>query len=358
MAKGRELNHIEDLVTFYGAAGAYKALHIFENIARNNYRPKIKWDGKAAIYYGRDDNGEFCMGTKGNWHKNMPMYSGKAFHDYILSSGKGESWRQIMSKDFEQLFDIVKESVPEDFRGFVMGDLLRSPIMCPASLTSHSFSLKPNKVTYVFHNIDHPPRMRNAEVIFALHKVFDSWKGDNGTYITDAQVSSLQSKKVFLLGQTNSNIVSTDLLLQQIDSVRSIVDYERNSFDQINVRIKGLADLQNILYRYAVYSVKTNSNMNTHTSDTYSFMRWVRDDEKISHPKKDRIQSLLENNRDVLRSYFHVYSCILLIKHHVIDGLDDAISFFGIVNNKSGHEGYVCNEGSVKLVDRTVWAPD
>ena len=43
---GRTLNHLEDLVFFYGSAGIAEIEHILTDLSDLS----IKWDGKVALY--------------------------------------------------------------------------------------------------------------------------------------------------------------------------------------------------------------------------------------------------------------------------------------------------------------------
>ena len=62
--KGREYNHLEDLVTFAGSKGALKAAEILTRLGQDSKDVSIKWDGNPTLFWGREPNGEFVMTGK------------------------------------------------------------------------------------------------------------------------------------------------------------------------------------------------------------------------------------------------------------------------------------------------------
>ncbi len=68
LAEGARIEHPEDLVFDYGSKGIKQAL---DGIKRSAEEPAkvntIKWDGKPAIVFGRDDSGQFILTDKGGF---------------------------------------------------------------------------------------------------------------------------------------------------------------------------------------------------------------------------------------------------------------------------------------------------
>ena len=48
-SKGRDINHLEDLVVFYGSKGGKKAIDVLKSLETSPESVTIKWDGRPAV---------------------------------------------------------------------------------------------------------------------------------------------------------------------------------------------------------------------------------------------------------------------------------------------------------------------
>lgn len=349
---GRDLNHVEDLVIFYGSEGAQEALDILRDLTSGQHDLSIKWDGKVALFYGRDENGEFGMGTKGNWAKNNPLRSPQAAYDYITTSGKGEDWRQTMGQDFIKIFPLLEASVPVDFRGFVTGDLLYSPTLSPKQKTRDGIAFTPNQVTYIANPSSEIGRRIDSTVMgIALHLRFDGWNSPNSAPISNDTVSQLNTQSVLALGQTYAPHPPKldDSVIRNLES--QVARYGR-VVDRVIEKRPGLSDIPNILYTFSNQMVRAGQPVNID-----SFNKWLPTS-GVSTGKQAKIAAINEEIPNGFATALGLMGAMADAKNEIIDQLDSAqTDIRAITKGQPGGEGYVSLKHKVKLVPRHRWRP-
>jgi hypothetical protein len=349
---GRDLNHVEDLVIFYGSDGAREALEILRDLTSGQHDLSIKWDGKVALYYGRDENGDFGMGTKGNWAKNNPMRSAQAAHEYITTAGKGEDWRQVMGQDFIKIFPLLEASVPVGFRGFVTGDLLYSPALAPKQKTSKGIEFTPNQVTYIANSSSEIGRRIDSTTMgIALHMRFDGWNSTNSAVIGEDTVRQLNTNAVLALGQTYAPHPPKldDSVLRELESM---VARQGRTVDAVIEKRPGLSDIPNILYTFSNQMVRAGR-----PADVANFVKWLPDS-GVSTGKQAKIASINEEIPNGFATALGLHSAMANAKNEIIDQLDSAqTDIRAITKGQPGGEGYVSLKHKVKLVPRHRWRP-
>ena len=145
--KGREYNHLEDLVFIKGSKGAQEAADILDKMGNDSSDVAIKWDGNPTIYWGREPNGEFVLVGKNGWGRNKST-SADDLSRFIQNSGKGveeQPWRKDFGEEMAEVFELMKSATPGNFRGYVYGDLLYSPRK-PFTAIKGAVEFEPNKV--------------------------------------------------------------------------------------------------------------------------------------------------------------------------------------------------------------------
>ena len=74
-AKAR-IDHPEDIIFDEGIEGARRALEAIKHASVNPSATTVKWDGKPAIIWGRDENGQFVLTDKSGF--GAKGYQGRA----------------------------------------------------------------------------------------------------------------------------------------------------------------------------------------------------------------------------------------------------------------------------------------
>ena len=172
LAEAARIEHPEDLVFDYGSKGIKQAL---DGIKRSAEEPSkvntIKWDGKPAIIFGRDNNGQFILTDKGGF--NATGYNGLATSPKdmarVFSNRKGD-YTDLIGV-YQKLFPLLTQTVPQHFRGFVQADLLFS---ATPPVEDNAYVFTPNQVTYRV-NKDTPlgKQIGASDIGLAVHTEID-----------------------------------------------------------------------------------------------------------------------------------------------------------------------------------------
>lgn len=351
-SKGREFNHLEDLVFFYGLEGANRAVNILQDFATSQKDLTVKWDGKLSVYYGRDETGRFMLATVAGWRKNEPRYSGQEIKDYVANAGKGEEWRGTMAADLEQTFAYLEQATPTNFRQFVKGDLIFSPILAPKQSSKAGIQFTPAQVTYTANPQSEVGRkIANAEVGIALHVVYNEWGAASGATITPQVVAALDSNDVVAFGQSyvpqNPKIDMT-----AIKQIQSAISKNGSIIDELVGKRKGLADMANIFYTFIN---QTSRNTDIRNISPKEFFNWLPNS-KVSVGKQAKIQQIAQDVPNAFPAFFELVHLIMNAKNDIIDQLDSAdTDIKSNIGDQTGGEGYMSLKHNVKLVPRHKW---
>lgn len=352
---GRELNHIEDLVFFYGQDGALEALEILRDLTDDDRHDlSIKWDGKVALFYGRDENGVFGMGTKGNWAKNNPLTSPEAAFEYITTAGRGEDWRQVMGQDFIKIFPLLEQSVPVNFPGYVTGDLIYSPILAPKRKTDAGIEFTSNQVTYTVNPASElGKRVAQTQVGIALHLKFDAWNSSSKAVIGSETVRQLNSDQVLALGQTYAPS-APNLDHSVLNKLEATIRKNGRILDQLISQRPGLSDIPNIIYTFNNQMTRAGKSNSISTEE---FFNWLPTS-KVSANKQAKLAAINAENPKAFPALFELVRAVGSAKNDIIDQLEDATTDIrASTNGQAGGEGYVSLKHKVKLVPRHRWKP-
>lgn len=347
---GREYNHLEDLVFIDGSTGATKAADILDKLGSDSGDVAIKWDGNPTVYWGREDNGEFVLVGKNGWGRNKST-SGEDLRNFILSTGKGEDWRKDFASEMEEIFKVMEEATPEDFRGYVYGDILYSPRK-PYKAASGKITFTPNKVTYtVDANSDLGKRMTNSNVGIVVHSKFDEFGSKSGSPISD--VDNFNNGQAVVLGQTyvaHQPKIDT----KAVGKIRQDAKLNSKVIDEFLEPRPGLSDMKNIIYTYVNHMTRTQNLKNIDSG----FFDWLSTS-KVSNNKQAKIKAMAEESPKALPAIFLLVKDIMTAKDSIIDQLDSAdADVKATTKGEKGGEGYVALDSKTKLVPRTRWQPN
>jgi hypothetical protein len=347
---GREYQHLEDLVFVKGSRGAMEAADILDNMGKDSSDVAIKWDGNPTVYYGREPDGTFVLVGKNGWGRNKST-SSEDLKNFIMSTGKGEDWRAEFADGMAAMFEIIKKDFPENFRGYVYGDLLYHP--GKPFQTGKAITFTPNKVTYtVDPNSEIGKRIGQSKVGVTLHTVYPEFGSKTSEPIKD--VSAFDSGDVFTIGQTYVTHQPT-VDVAGTDSIRSLARKHGNDIDTFLAPVKGLSDLRNIIYTFVNQLVKTK---NLDAINAKGFFNWLQNS-KVSTNKQAKIVAMNESNPNALSAIFQLVNTVMAAKNNVIDQLDSApADITATTGEERGGEGYVAQNSKTKLVPRHRWTPN
>lgn len=155
--KAKGIEHLEDMVFRNGTAGIQQALSIVQQAAAApGETTTVKWDGKPAIIFGRKPStGEFVLTDGSGFEakgydglftspdaitKNMAQRDANA----VAKGGQANRVKEL-APIYTQLWPMLQAALPQDFRGYVKGDLL---YMSTPPVEKGRYVFTPNTVTY------------------------------------------------------------------------------------------------------------------------------------------------------------------------------------------------------------------
>ena len=348
--KGREYNHLEDLVFFHGSEGANKAADELERLGKDTSDVAIKWDGYPTMYWGRDEDGQFVLVGKNGWGRNKST-SAENLYKFITSTGKGEDWRERFGKEMASIFNVMEAATDKSFRGYVYGDLLYHPGK-PFSISKEGIQFTPNKVTYTIDpNSDLGKRIKNSKVGVVIHTKYDEFGSKAGQPISKTE--DLNSNEAVVLGQTYvSHQPKVDT--SEVEEIRAMNSKYGQAIDQFLAGAKGLSNPANIIYQY-VNQMSKAQKLNELEG---GFFKWLKTS-KVSPGQQARLADMNQEMPNALPGIFALVKKIMTVKDHVIDQLDDApADVKQSTAGEKGGEGYVALGSKTKLVPRTRWQPN
>ena len=350
--KGRKLNHVEDFVTFYGDAGGREVLDAFRNIGKLSFA--LKWDGRVAVYFGRDQSGRFGMGTKAMWdRRKMPVSAGQ-IHSLFMANG-GESWRAPLAESLGTLFRHLSEATPAKFRGFVMADVLFMPNQPPRRMDG-GFEFTPNRVTYsVSENSDLGRAMAGKRAGVAIHSIHAAWGDDDGSGVDPAAAASLGGGDVAVFPPVRP-AAPPPIAGRHLDDLARILDRYGKKFDWLIQPRNQLKDFSAVIYRYTNHLAKSKTTGRMSVDD---FFEWLVAESGFSNAKADRISEIHDADPAALGALLSTVKGVAAIKDSVIGKIDASQrEIRERTGDKDGGEGYVVSDRMMKFVPRHRWVPE
>jgi hypothetical protein len=344
--EGARIQHLEDLIIWDGSVGGQKAIAKLHQVETSPKSISIKWDGSPAVIFGRNENGEFVLTDKSGFGAkgyNGKVTSGDDLEKMFLNRAKGEiedSRRDFASK-MKNIWNTVESVIPEDFRGYLHGDLLW--FATPQSKDGRLI-FKPNVTTYsVDAKSDIGKKIIDFDVGIVVHVVIDL-DGNK----SNVDMGQLKAGKTWIMPPVYVT-KSPGVDLPEVDRLESYLKSNANAIDKllaVPAELK-MADFGNILYTYINNSVKAGNldGLGTH------FSQWV-DSSKLSGPKKERVVAWVEQNSDGFGAIFQFINGVMTTKNKIIKTLDSQpADIEASTNGQKGGEGYVVGN-DVKLVNR------
>jgi hypothetical protein len=263
-AKGIE--HLEDLVFRNGTAGIRQALAIVKQATQSPATTTtVKWDGKPAVIFGRKPStGEFVL-TDGSGFE-AKGYDGLATSPAMMAriqQARGEN-REGLIAIYAALFPVLEQALPDNFRGYVKGDLL---YMQTPPVIAGNYVFKPNTVEYRI-PVDSRlgQRIGNSSIGIAMHTMYAdqgeprqplsrvSFNDVPGLLLIEPRTSVPQSlaanpeivKQLNSIVRTQGRNIDTLFNPQELRA-HKITDLARLAIDYVNTRVGQPLDRSTLL---------------------------------------------------------------------------------------------------------------
>ena len=345
LAEGARIEHPEDLVFDYGSKGIKQAI---DGIKRSAEEPAkvntIKWDGKPAIVFGRDDSGQFILTDKGGFVATG--YNGMATSAKdmarVFSNRKGD-YTDLIGV-YQKLFPLLQRAVPQHFKGFVQADLLYS---ATPPVQDNSYVFTPNQVTYRV-SADTPlgKEIGNSDVGIAVHTEIDKPGG------TVRPVTTRVLDKVPGVLALDSTMKDTG---SAIELDKGLVIKIQDAYNEYAPAIDAFLSPQELTRRKITSTPKLMKQYINFKVRQGGFTNLIKDfgpwiTQKIP-TQAPRIIEWMGENQGAVRALFSTFVNIALLKDKLIKDLDNQDQDIKAdIKGVSGHEGYVGD--GIKLVDR------
>jgi len=333
--------HIEDLVFDKGSRGIADAIAIIQHAAENTAKTTtVKWDGKPAIIWGRKPDGTFVLTDKSGFHAKG--YDGLATSPVeianIMTKRGGE--RGELIGIYEKLFPMLAAATPEDFTGYVKGDLLY--INQPPEVTG-AFVFKPNTIEYKIPAASAlGQRIGQSEVGIAVHTRIP----DQGSAEQPIGNEKFNPVPGLLLIEPSvkdiKNIAPENKLIRQIKQLNAAKGKDIDHlFNPAELRAAQVTDLPALCKQYI------NSRIDTNFENLLpAFGDWLKN--KVTPRKYNNIVEYLQSprsNLDGMSAAFTAFLGLHDLKMNTLHQLD---------LQQPGQEGWVLatDAGRAKLVNR------
>jgi len=333
--------HIEDLVFDRGTRGVEEAMSIMTHAAEDTRKhTTVKWDGKPAIIWGRDENGQFVLTDKSGF--GAKGYAGRATSMQqlagIMQARGGE--RGELIGIYAKLWPMLEAATPPNFKGYVQGDLLYTET--PPEV-SGAYEFKPNFVEY---RIPASSRLGQAigasEVGIAAHT---RYKTADAQPKPIHQVNLNKVPGLLIVEPTVKDIQNVTPNKKLVQQLRQIVSQHGTAinglFNPAELRSAQVSDLPALCKRYVNSRITTDYN-----NLLGDFGAWLQ--KSVTPRKYNNIVEYLQSPRSNMDGITAAFSAFLLLHEIKMDMLQQ------LDRQEPGHEGWVLATpaGRAKLVNR------
>jgi hypothetical protein len=340
-AASPRIEHLEDLVFERGTRGIQEAMAIMQHAAQDTRKTTtVKWDGKPAIIWGRKPSGEFVLTDKSGF--GAKGYDGLATGPEqiarIMNQRGGE--RGGLIAIYQKLFPMLRAATPENFKGYIQGDLLYTET--PPEV-SGAYVFKPNFVEYKIPAASKlGERIGASEVGIAAHT---RYKQVDAPAEAIRQVNLEPVPGLLVIEPTVKDIKNVTPNAQLIKQLSQITRSQGRAIDGLfnpgELRAAQLSDLPQLCKRYI------NSRITSDYEDLLpGFGAWLKTN--VTPRKFANIIEYLQSprsNMDGITAAFTAFLLLHEIKTDMLNQLD---------RQEPGHEGWVLatDAGRAKLVNR------
>jgi len=333
--------HIEDLVFDRGTRGVEEAMQIIKDAAEDTRKTTtVKWDGKPAIIWGRDERGQFVLTDKSGF--GAKGYAGRATSMQqlagIMQQRGGD--RGDLIGIYQKLWPMLEAATPENFKGYLQGDLLYTET--PPEV-SGNYEFKPNFVEYRIPAASTLGQAIGAsEVGIAVHTRYKS---------PDAPAEPIRTANLnpvpglLIVEPTVKDIKNVTPNKKLIDQLRAVVSSHGTDinglFNPGELRSAQLSDLPALCKRYI------NSRITTDYENLLpDFGAWLQ--KNVTPRKYNNIVEYLQSPRSNMSGITAAFTAFLLLHEIKMDMLAQ------LDRQQPGQEGWVLatDAGRAKLVNR------
>jgi len=341
--EGVRIEHPEDMVFDMGSRGLRQALAGIQATAAQPDTATVKWDGKPAIIFGRKPSGEFVLTDKSGFLAKG--YDGLATSPEMIERmmGMRSGERGELVAIYKKMFPLLRRAVPQNFRGFIQGDLL---FYSQPPVIDGAYEFTPNTVKYrVAVDSELGQKIAGSDVGVVIHTAIDQPGGTStpirAAALTDSPGLLILDPSIKETQQIKLNSQSAKNIQQLINQYGAAID---QLFDPAALRDRKISDLPQLMKQYINNRVRSGSYDNL----IGGFGAWAQ---QKAPAKAPRIFQWATENKAAVAAVFQSFLELSALKNDIVRQFDrQAHDVQASINNEPGHEGYV-GQG-MKFVDR------
>jgi len=338
--KAKGIEHLEDYVFRSGSAGVDRALQIADSFYADPKTGSVKWDGKPAVVFGRKpDTGEFVLTDDAGFTANRLFTSTREVaadmarrDDNAAAKGNKADRIQTLLPTYETIWPYLEAATPENFRGYVKGDLLYTST---PEVEAGNLIFQPNTVAYrIPVASDLGRQIANSEIGVAVHTMYadvDAAKQPLSRVKFDPVPGLLLIEPIYAQAVPKNNAIAKKIrtLLQQN---RAAID---TLFNPMELRAMKITDLAKLAIDYI--NKRVDPRHAAYTGDfrdlVPGFMAWLQ---QTQTPQKvNNIAQYLRSptsNEQGLAAAFLLFELLHDLKLDLLGKLDAQVP---------GNEGWV-----------------
>jgi len=347
LEEGVRIEHPEDLVFDRGSAGIDTAIQGLERTAQQPTTATVKWDGKPAIIFGRNPDGEFVLTDKGGFLKAGGVglaTSPKQMAD-VLAQRKGGG-REELAQLYADLWPVLQKATPKNMKGYLQADLLFHP-QKPYAEQDGKLVFEPNTVKYsVDANSATGKRIANSKFGLVIHSKLDA-PGADIEPVSGATVSDVPD--LFVADQnikdSTAGVQLDEKNISQLKQLKSKYGSQIDAlFNPQELRNRRISNFPKLFKQY----INTKVRAGNYDNMIKGFVDWVS--EKVPTQAPRMIEWMKENSQGTA-ALVNTFLLLSAVKNDLIRQLDqNAHEIEASINDEPGHEGYVGQD--LKFVDR------
>ena len=338
------IQHPEDMIFDGGAKGALQSIEDLKTLPQSTKDITIKWDGKPAVIFGRDDNGEFVLTDKSGF--TAKTYSGSAKSpeelEKIMKMRGGD--RTELINMYKSMWSALEAQTPKGMKGYFMADVL---YVGTPTKQGDTYQFTPNTVTYtVDSDTDLGKQIADSKAALAVH-TYKTSPEDSGQPFH--AVDKLPTGPILFVGPKMKDTPKVTVPAGKLDQISAKVKQSQGAindfFAPAKLQQQQLSNLPALMKQYANQKVREGNFNNMGNG----FLQWAVT--KVTPNKAKRLEQYVNENKQVVDLIFKIFNAIAVIKTQVVRALDKQGSgITASIDGESGHEGYVA--GGLKYVDR------
>jgi hypothetical protein len=360
----REYPHPEEYLIRDGVEAGIEILNDFKTDLEQPEQLNIKWDGKAAIFWGKDEKGQFYMVPNNQWNKGQKL-DREGLEVEIKKTGRKlptqsdeefAAIRSRMAESYAEQWNILEKSSPD--RGFYWGDIMfDSP---PPKNANGDYEFTPNKITYTADPKKEVGRAieQGARIFITVHGLVPTFGEEptgNLKPVTQKELALLnqRNKDAYLLSERpHQQSITSDITF--IDNAIRVLETNKQIVDQfMRYTAPKFTGFRYILRDYVNNRIKQRGNL--------AFDRFLQMS-KISDSQKKLTSEYVNANSKGLAAFIKTVDTLVNAKDQVYRELQkthttsmkDRLGISATIGGTPGGEGFAKirkSGGGIKYVN-------